>query len=83
MLQSQDTHVPFVDLRYLSDGILKTQFPCWSWQEGVPKSTPLLLRCVLAYAANLKLASQPYDGNIGLGVPRYVVVSLFVPFSLC
>ncbi|KAI0634123.1 hypothetical protein C8Q77DRAFT_1109927 [Trametes polyzona] len=45
--------------------------PTWDWESGsVSIAAPLELPCVLAYAANDVLASQPWDGNLGLAFPK-------------
>ncbi|EIW53486.1 uncharacterized protein TRAVEDRAFT_52616 [Trametes versicolor FP-101664 SS1] len=56
-------------LRYVPHGILQTELPRWHWKDRQQSSTPLRIPCVLAYAANRRLAMQVRAGHIGLAVP--------------
>ncbi|KAI0672386.1 hypothetical protein C8Q78DRAFT_746368 [Trametes maxima] len=50
---------------------LSTIYECWSWKDSKNSTSgKLRLPCLLAYGANTLIVNQPFDGNIGLSVPR-------------
>ncbi len=61
------------DVRAYPEDHVLVEVPCWDWRHGRASSICFPLPCVLAYAANQKLASQPYDGNLGLAIHGWVM----------
>lgn len=45
--------------------------PSWDWERGRIGKSSLRLPRMLAYAVNRRIASQAFDGNLGLALPMY------------
>ncbi len=57
--------------RYNDKYIIPTSMPAWNWRNADKKTAYLAFPRILAHAVRLITGLQPFDGNLGLGVPGY------------
>ncbi|TFK81017.1 hypothetical protein K466DRAFT_591511 [Polyporus arcularius HHB13444] len=57
-----------VYVRAFPEDHVLVEVPCWDREHGRSSSVSFPLPCVLAYAANMMVARQAYDGNFGLAI---------------